>query len=150
MVKPKITPEERAAIRAAKLADEQRVRDEQIKQRAEEAAVFKAGMPAKMVVLIGKAERGGCDTTVGLTVDGPSVQFSYYKSEDGNSWYATKLEETLTYDSSPSEVADVESFLNKLTEKQDRIAAQLALAKSVFSCLTVDQQTAIKENIHYL
>jgi hypothetical protein len=150
MVKPKITSEERAAKRAARLAEEHRVRDEQVKQWAEESAAFKAGMPAKMVLLIGKAERCGCDTTVELTVDGPSVQFRYYSSQDGNSWNATELEETLTYDSLKPDVDDVESFLNVLNEKRDRIEAQLALAKSVFSCLTAEQQTAIKEHIHYL
>lgn len=145
MAKPKQTPEERAMRKALKLAEEANARTAYEAERVAADAVYKAGLPKRLMDAQALASSCGVATHVELTANGPSVRFEY---EDHSR--KSYIDEKLTYQSEEWEVECLEGHLRALKAERDAAAARLVLAQSVFNRLTDEEKVAIKENIAWL
>jgi len=145
MAKPKLTTEERAMRKALKLAEEANARMTYEAEKAAADAVYKAGLPKRLMDAQALAGSCGVATHVELTATGPSVRFEY---EDHS--HKSYIDETLTYKSEEWEVEFLEGKLRDLKALRDAAAARLLLAKTVFAKLTDDEKIALKENIMWL
>lgn len=145
MTKPKQTSEERAMRKSLKLAEEanQRIADEAVRAAAD--AIYKAGLPKRLMDAQALAGSCGVATHVELTAKGPSIRFEY--EDHSNKFY---IDEILTYHSEEWAVEFVEGNLRDLKATHDAIAARSLLAQSIFNKLTDEEKIALKENIMWL
>lgn len=145
MTKPKQTPEERALRKSLKLASEAYDAMVALEAAAAADAIYKAGLPKRLMDAQALAGSCGIASHVELTANGPSVRFEY---EDHS--HKNYIDETLTYQSEEWEVECLEGKLRDLKASCDAAAARLALAQSAFNKLTEDEKGAVKENIMWL
>ena len=145
MATSKMTPEERALRRAARLALEAEANQRWEAERAAQMTAFKAGLPKRLMDAQALASYCGIAVHIELIESGPSVRFEY--EDHHNKFY---IDSTLTYDSDEWEVSDLEGSLASLKAKQDKEAARRVLAQSAFAKLTDDEKSAMKDYIHYL
>ncbi len=145
MATSKMTPEERALRKAARLALEAEANQRWEAERAAQLATFKAGLPKRLMDAQALASHCGIAVHIELIESGPSVRFEY---EDHHR--KIYIDSTLTYDSDEWAVSDVEGQLAFLKTTQDKEAARRVLAQAAFTKLTDDEKSAMKDYIHYL
>jgi hypothetical protein len=142
-MKTPLTPQEKAAKKAAAKAA---AAEAEAKRKAEEEAyrvAFRKSVPWRLAALKEFAEQVGVTTELSLTSSGPQVRFF-------NEGKIRNFDETLTYDSDEWDIEWMETQVGDLRREQDAREARRALATSAFDKLSLEEQVALKEFIHYL
>lgn len=112
-------------------------------ERLAATAVYRASIPARLMMAQVLAQEVGISTTIRLTATGPSVRF--YDSHD------EVFDETVCYTTEEWELEYLERRLREKKEEQDARVRRRGIAEDVWANkLTAEEKAALKENIHFL
>lgn len=121
--------------------------DKQARVQREEAeaavalAAYRATIPNRLMIAQAMAQEVGITTTITLSSTGPVVNFKDNEH----------LDETISYTTDEWELEYLERTLREKKEAQDGRIRRRGIAQDVWSHkLTLEEKTALKENIHSL